>query len=144
MKKLKWYGILFALFILFLYIMGIYDIFMMLSHNLQYYLQKRYSEDVVIYFTNYPLYMLVFWITNLACGILSPVLYFLKKNCAFIVSLTSGIADFILILLGLMFRNRFKVLGSNIFCFDVFILIITLLYGIYLYHDYKKLSYKEN
>ena len=144
MKKLKWYGILFALFILFLYIMGIYDLFMMLSHNTQYYLQKGYSEVVISYFTNYPLYMLVFWITNLVCGIFSPVLYFMKKKYDFIIALTSGISDFILILLGIIFRNRFEVLGSNVFNFDVFILIITLLFGIYLYYEYKKLSYSEN
>lgn len=30
-SKLKWYGVLFALFILFLYIMGTYDLFMMLK-----------------------------------------------------------------------------------------------------------------
>ena len=40
MKKLKWYGIIFALFILFLYIMGTYDIFEMLNHNEAYYESK--------------------------------------------------------------------------------------------------------
>ena len=33
MKKLKWHGIAFSLLIFFIYIMGTYDFFMMLSHN---------------------------------------------------------------------------------------------------------------
>ena len=99
MKKLKWYGILFALFILFLYIMGTYDIFMMLSHNETYYASKEYGESVINYFTNYPLYMMVFWIGT--------------------------------------FRNRLNVFGINIFCFDLFILIATFLFGIYLYQTNK-------
>ena len=53
MKKLKWHGILFALFMLFIYIMGTYDLFMMLSHNEAYYLNKGYGESIHNYFTDY-------------------------------------------------------------------------------------------
>ena len=133
MKKLKWYGVLFALFILFLYIMGSYDIVMMLSHNAGYYASKGYGEAVVDYFTNYPWYLLVFWVINLAGGLISPVLYFMKKRCAYQMALVSAASDLILIVLGVVFRNRLAVLGANIFCFDLFILIVTFLFAIYLY-----------
>ena len=80
MKKLKWHGVVFSLFILFLYIMGTYDIFMMLFHNVNYYNSKGYGEIVVNYFTNYPVYLLVFWISNLLCGLLSPIMYLVKNK----------------------------------------------------------------
>lgn len=133
MKKLKWYGILFALFILFLYIMGTYDIFMMLSHNETYYASKEYGKSVINYFTNYLLYMMVFWIGNLIGGSISPVLYFAKNKHAYKIAFISAASDFILIVLGTAFRNRLNVFGINIFCFDLFILIATFLFGIYLY-----------
>ncbi len=74
MEKIKWHGVVFALFILFLYIMGVYDIFMMLSFDEAYYASKGYGQSVVEYFTNYPLFGLVFWIGNLAFGLISPTL----------------------------------------------------------------------
>lgn len=131
MKKIKWYGIIFALFILFLYIMGTYDLFMMLSHNEAYYISKGYGEVVHNYFTNYPIFGLILWIGNLICGLLAPVLYLLKNKNAYKVAYASFIFDLILILLGAIFNNRFKVFEINIICFDMFILIITLLFGIY-------------
>lgn len=137
MKKLKWHGIIFSLFILFLYIMGTYDIFMMLSHNVDYYNSKGYGEIVVNYFTNYPIYLIVFWIGNLICGLLSPILYLVKNKHSYKIAMTSFVSDFILILLGVLFRDRINALGLNIFYFDLFILIITLLFGIYLYFSIK-------
>lgn len=132
MKKLKWHGIIFALFILFLYIMGTYDIFMMLSHNEAYYISKGYGQIVHEYFTNYPIVGLVMWIGNLTCGLLAPILYLFKNRKAYKVAYASFVFDLLLILLGAIFNNRFEVFDFNIICFDMFILIITLLFGIYL------------
>ncbi|MDO4466680.1 MAG: hypothetical protein Q4C49_06690 [Bacillota bacterium] len=133
MKKRSWLGIVFALFILFLYIMGTYDLPMMLGHNEAYYLSKGYGESAIQYFTNYPLYLLVFWIVNLACGLISPILYLIKNTNAYKVAFLSAIADFVLIVLGVLLRNRIVALGIQIFCFDLFILVVTALFGIYLY-----------
>ncbi len=47
MEKIKWDGVVFALFILFLYVMGGYDIFMMLSFDEAYYASKGYGQSVV-------------------------------------------------------------------------------------------------
>ncbi len=135
MKKLKWYGIVFALFILFLYVMGSYDIFMMLSFDEAYYASKGYGQFVVDYFTNYPLFGLVFWIGNLAFGLISPILYFLRKKNAYKIAFASFVCDLVLIVWGVLFRNRFSVLGMNIFCFDMFILIITLAFSVYLWRS---------
>ena len=118
--------------------MGIYDLFMMLSHNINYYESKGYGQIVIDYFTNYPIYLLVFWIGNLICGLVSPLLYLLNNVHSYKVAISSFFCDFILMLLGIIFRNRLNVLGLNIFYFDLFILIITLLFGIYLYFNNKK------
>jgi len=137
-KKLKWHGMLFSMFILFMYVMGIYDMFMMLSHNVAYYESKAYGEGALMYFTNYPPYMLVFWILNLGGGLIGPVLYLLKNRYAKIVAFVAVVADFILMQMGIIFRNRISALGMNIFEFDIFILLITFLFWLYLFISYKK------
>lgn len=137
MKKLKWYGVLFALFILFMYIMGVYDLFMMLSLNESYFISKGYSNLIVEYFTNYPMYMLIFWILNLIAGLVSPILYLFKNINSYKVAFVSFCSDLILIVLGVCLRDRFSVFSTDIIYFDIFILIITLLFGIYLYKSNK-------
>ena len=139
MKKLKWYGVLFALVVLFLYIMGTYDIFMMLSHNKAYYLSKGFGEGVYRYFTDYPVPGLILWIGNLMGGLLAPILYLLKKKCAYQVAYASFLLDLFLILFGVAFRNRFRGLDLAIICFDIFILVITFLFAVYLHWQVKKL-----
>ena len=132
-KRLKWHGILFALVILFLYIMGTYDIFMMLSHDEAYYFSKGFGERVHQYFTDYPIPGLILWVGNLACGLTAPILYLLKQKCAYQVAYTSFLFDLFLILFGVIFRDRFGVFPAAVVCFDLFILIVTLLFGVYLH-----------
>ena len=138
MKRLKWHGVLFSLFLLFLYIMGMYDFFMMLSHNAAYYLSKGYGEAVHHYFTNYPLPGLILWIGNLVSGLAAPILYLWKKNCACQVAYASFLFDLCLILFGAIFRNRFNVFDRTIIFFDLAVLVITLLFGVYLHFQAKR------
>lgn len=142
-KRLKWYGIMFALFILFLYIMGTYDLFMMLGHNENYYMSKGYGQIVHEYFTNYPIIGLVFWVVNLLGGLISPILYLLKNKISSKIALVSFASDLILILLGALFNNRFKVFSTFVICFDLFILLITLLFGLFVYFEDKKILKKD-
>ena len=139
MKKLKWHGVLFALFMLFLYIMGTYDIFMMLSHNEGYYLSKGYGEIVHTYFTDYPVPGLILWIGNLVSGLTAPILYLLKKKYAYQTAYVSFLFDLFLILFGAMFHDRFEVFDLTTICFDIFILVTTFLFGAYLHFQAKKL-----
>lgn len=134
MKKIKWYGYTFILFVLFMYIMGIYDFFMMLSHNSEYYLSHNYGKEVIEYFTNYPIYFMIFWIVNLLTGFISPLLLTLKKRLSKYLALVSSISQLILLLLTFAFRNRLEVLGLNIAIFDIFILLMT--FGFYIYCKY--------
>ena len=138
MKELKWHGVLFALFMLFLYIMGTYDFFMMLSHNEGYYASKGYGEIVHIYFTDYPVPGLILWIGNLVSGLMAPILYFLKKESAYQAAYASFLFDLFLILLGAMFNKRFEVFNLSVICFDIFILVTTFLFGVYLHLQVKK------
>ena len=100
MKKLKWHGIAFSLLILFIYIMGTYDFFMMLSHNEAYYVSKGYGET-------------------------------------YIAAYASFLLDLFLILFGAIWKNRFGVFDLPVICFDIFILIITFLFGAYLHAQVK-------
>ena len=140
MKPLKWRGVLFALFLLFLYIMGTYDFFMMLSHNESYYFSKGFGEGVHQYFTDYPIPGLILWVGNLTCGLMAPVLYLLKVKRAYQVAYASFLFDLLLIFFGAMFNHRFQVFDVTIICFDLFILIVTLLFGIYLHIQARKVA----
>ena len=139
MKKLKWHGILFALFMLFIYIMGTYDLFMMLSHNEAYYLNKGYGESIHNYFTDYPAPGLILWVGNLVSGSIAPILYLLKNKCAYKVAYASFLFDLFLILFGATFKSRSRVFDITIICFDISILVITFLFGVYLHLQVKKL-----
>ena len=137
MKKLKWHGVLFALFMLFLYIMGTYDIFMMLSHHEAYYLSKGFGESVHRYFTDYPVPALILWIGNLASGLTAPILSLWKNKHAYQAAYISFLLDLLLILFGAIFRNRFRIFDITIIAFDLFILVLTFLFGVYLHFQEK-------
>ncbi len=137
MKKLKWHGIAFSLLIFFIYIMGTYDFFMMLSHNEAYYVSKGYGEIIHDYFTDYPVAGLVLWVGNLASGLTAPILYLLKNKWAYIAAYASFLLDLFLILFGAIWKNRFGVFDLPVICFDIFILIITFLFGAYLHAQVK-------
>ncbi|HIR57308.1 MAG TPA: hypothetical protein IAA54_06540 [Candidatus Gallacutalibacter pullicola] len=143
MKKLTWYGVVFALFLLFLYIMGTYDFFMMLNHNDAYYSSRGYGEIVHHYFTDYPVPGLILWIGNLISGLAAPILYLLKNKHAYQTAYASFLFDLFLILFGAIFKNRFQVFEAPIICFDIFILIITFLFGLFLHLQAKKLRGNE-
>lgn len=134
----QWHLWVIALFMLFMYAMGIYDIFMMLSHNQAYYTSHGYGQEVTSYFTDYPIYFMVFWIVNLLAGVTSPILLMFKDARSKYFALIAAIADAILLLLTFTFRNRWDVLGSGVAIFDLFILAFT--FGLYLYcrHIFKK------
>ena len=87
-----------------------------------------------LYFTNYQMYIIMFWITNLISGLISPFLFLLKNKYAHNVAFVSAFSDLILMMIGGLYsETEFDALDINIFYFDLFILIITFLYGIYLY-----------
>lgn len=130
----KWHLWSIAIFMIFIYLMGVYDFFMMLSHNKAYYASHGYGQGVIKYFTNYPFYFMIFWIINLLAGFISPILLILKDEHSKNLALLSVIADMILLILTFTFRNRWNVLGSRIAVFDFFILAIT--FGLYLYCRY--------
>ncbi len=130
----KWHLWIIALFMIFIYVMGIYDFFMMLSHNQTYYASHKYGQEVIKYFTNYPFYFMIFWIANLLAGFMSPILLIFKNIYAKYLALISTVADVILLLFTFTLRNRWNVLGSGVAAFDLFILSLT--FGLYLYCRY--------
>ncbi len=141
MNKRPWHLWIVALFMIFIYSMGIYDIFMMLSHNAGYYASHGYGDDVLIYFTDYPIFPLAVWIINLACGLIAPVLLLLLNRLAAYFSLVSVLADILLLIYTFSFENRWNILGANIAMFDFFILLITV--GLYIYCLYFNRAVKK-
>jgi hypothetical protein len=138
-EKRRWHLWVISVFMIFIYVMGIYDFIMMLTHNHVYYASHGYGEAVADYFTNYPLYFLIFWIANLVCGFAASVMLLFQIKQAAIAAFISAVSDFILIVCTAIFRNRIEVLGINVFMFDLFILAIT--FGLYYY--IKQISSKK-
>lgn len=130
-EKRHWHLWIISILMIFIYVMGIYDFIMMLTHNNVYYASHGYGEAVVNYFTNYPLYFLIFWIANLGFGFAASVMLLLQLKQAAIAAFISAVSDLILIVCTALFRNRIEVLGINVFMFDLFILAIT--FGLYFY-----------
>lgn len=122
---------LIGLFFIFLYANGIYDCFMMLGHNSAYYSSKNYGEAVMVYFTDYPLLPLIFWIAHLVSGLIAPTLLFFRSHWAVQVSLISAISIILQEFLTFVFRNRLYVLGPWISLFDIAIMLMTL--GLFIY-----------
>ena len=135
-RKNPWHLWIIALFLLLMYSMGIYDLFMMLGHNEDYYLSHGYDIQVIKYFTDYPIYFGALWVTNLICGFIAPILLIIRIKSAKIFAFISAISDLLLIILTSIFRNRLQVLGAKVAYFDVFILLITI--GLYIYCKFFK------
>lgn len=120
-----------VLFVVFMYSMGIYDFPMMLSHNANYYASHGYGSEVVTYFTNYPIYFLILWITNLFFGFLAPIVLIFNARIAKYFALISVVADTALLIFTFAFRDRLRVLGVSVAIFDILILLMT--FGFYMY-----------
>ena len=129
--KRPWHQCFVAVFMIFIYSMGIRDFFMMLTHNEAYYASLGYGEAFFAYFTNYPIHLLVLWISNLLCGFVAPVLLLMNKKLSQHLALISASSNSLLLLLTFAFRDRWNILGSRIAAFDFFILLIT--FGLFLY-----------
>ena len=76
-------------------------------------------------------------------GLAAPILYLLKNKHAYQTAYASFLFDLFLILFGAIFKNRFQVFEAPIICFDIFILIITFLFGLFLHLQAKKLRGNE-
>jgi len=72
-NKTPWHLWLIALFFIFIYANGVYDYFMMLGHNQDYYNSKNYGEAVYKYFTNYPVVLLFLWAINIFGSMIASV-----------------------------------------------------------------------
>ncbi|MGT2907381.1 hypothetical protein [Streptococcus dentiloxodontae] len=130
MKKITVFGIGFTLLMFFLNLIGCYDFVMVITRN-QAYFAEHYSPAIEAYFTNYPLFFLILWISNLLGGILTPMFYLFKKKSAFILAGLAFWTDAILILLTSLFRNRIQLFGWQ-FVFDLLILGLFGVYYMYL------------
>ncbi|CDQ19647.1 hypothetical protein SAMN05192559_104126 [Halobacillus karajensis] len=116
---------LIALFFIFIYSYGVYDYFMMLGHDADYYNSKNYGEAVHKYFTNYPIGLLVLWTINIFGSIIASILLLFRTRWVVWIALISAISMLLLEAITFAFKNRWEVLGPFISMFDIGLLIIT-------------------
>lgn len=129
--RIPWHFWSIGLFFIFLYAYGIYDFFMMLGHNLDYYNSKKFGENVIVYFTDYPLIPLLLWLTNIVGGVVAPILMLFRLKWAVQVSLISAISIMLLQFVTFTFMNRWETLGTWISIFDIGIMLMT--FGLFIY-----------
>lgn len=123
--KTPWHLWLIALFFIFIYAYGIYDYFMMLGHNADYYNSKNYGEAVHKYFTNYSVVPLILWTINIFGSMIASVLLLFRNRWVVWIALISAVSMLILEAITFAFKNRWEVLGPFISMFDLGLLIIT-------------------
>ena len=129
--KIPWHLWLMGFFFIFIYANGVYDYFMMLGLNVDYYNSKHYGEAVVAYFTNYPIGLLILYTVNIFCGLLSPILLLFRTRLAMWVAFISAVSMLFLEVLTFSFRNRWNVLGPWVSLFDITLLLMT--WGLFFY-----------
>jgi len=129
--KVPWHLWLIALLFIFIYANGVYDYFMMLGHDIDYYESKGFTEETHKYFKNYPIILLVFWTINILCGIISPILLLFRTKLVVWIAFLSAIAMFLLEVIGFLFFNRWEALGTFVSLFDIGLLILTWLFYFY-------------
>lgn len=125
-NKRPWHLWIAALIMIFIYANGIFDIFMMLGHNTNYYQARGYGEAVYQYFTDYPLVPLIFWMINLATGFLAGIFLLFRPSRAKQLAFVSALSMALLQLITFGFMDRWNILGTYISLFDLALLLITI------------------
>src|SRR5699024_392843 len=92
---------------------------------------KGFGEETYKYFTNYPIGLLVFWTTNILCGITSPILLLFRSRLTVWVAFISAISMFLLEAIGFIFFDLWKALGTFVSLFDIALLILNWIFFFY-------------
>jgi len=136
--KTPWHLWVMALFFIFIYANGIYDYFMMLGHNADYYSSKGFGEKTLKYFTNYPIVPLIFWTINIFGGMIASILLLFRTRLVVWIALISAISMLFLDVIGFAFRNRWEALGTFTSLFDIGLLILSWIFYFYCKYLAKK------
>ncbi len=96
-KKTPWHLWVIVPFFMFIYVVCIYDYFMMLSHNEAYYNAQGFGAEVHQYFTDYPLPFLALCTINIFSASIAVILIMFRSrwtvNVAFIVFVSKLLLD---------------------------------------------------
>jgi uncharacterized membrane protein (UPF0136 family) len=134
-KNRPWHLWLINITALLFFGVGTYDFINIAMQNMNY-LTSQYSPTGVEYFTNYPFPLLCLFGFNLLTGVAGIIIALFNTGWASKLILTSGIANFILIFITVIFLNRVKNIGLSMTLQDTTVMLAT--FGLYLY--YRRLS----
>lgn len=129
--RTPWHLWFIAIFFIFLSSQGVYDYFMTLGLNSDYFSSQNYGEAHITYFTNYPIVPAAFWTIGISSGLIAPILLLFRLRWAVQVALISVVSQLCLDILTFGFRGRWQVFGPWISLFDILILLLT--FGLFLY-----------
>lgn len=124
--NVPWHLWLVAAFFIFIYANGIYDYYMVLGQNADYYAAKGYGQTVMKYFDTYPTPFLILYTLNIYAGITAPIILLIRKKAATVAAGISAVSDILLLIFTFLMRDRFNVLGPEIAAFDIGIAILTI------------------
>ena len=105
-----------------LMLVGLYDFIMVATHNMAY-LTDRYTAEGVAYFTGYPVYLLVLFGINVIGIMLALIVALWSRHTAMWLAIVSGVADIILLVITVFFRNRFEAIGTGLTIQDIAICV---------------------
>lgn len=133
-SKAPWHLWVIAGIFLFIYANGVYDYFMMLGLNEDYYTAKNYGKAVKNYFSNYPVIPLILYTINIFMGVLAPCLLLFRSRWTVTIAGLSAFSILGLEFITFTWMNRWNILGAAVSLFDIVILLLT--FAMYLYSKY--------
>ena len=137
-SKRPWHLWMIVIVAMLLMLVGLYDFVMVATHNMAY-LSNRYTAEGVAYFTNYPLYLLVLFGVNVISIIAALVVALWNRRMAMWLAIVSGVADVVLLVITVFFRNRFEAIGTGLTVQDIAICVGIFALALY----FRWLSQKE-
>ncbi|MFT4231835.1 MAG: hypothetical protein QM606_03535 [Leucobacter sp.] len=97
---------------------GLYD-FVMVAAQDQAYLTSRYTPEGVAYFSDYPWYLLALFGINVIGVMLALIVSLWSRRAAMRLALVSAVADVVLLVITILFRDRFEAIGIGLTVQDI-------------------------
>ena len=130
-KNIPWHLWLIGGLFFLIYLVGLYDYFMILTKNQAYMNSLDVPGDLNFYFKNYPLIFNILWTLNVFGGLVAAILILIRTKWALTAAFVTVLSKFLLDILTFSFRNRWDVFGPQIAIGDLIVLIISI--GFYFY-----------
>ncbi|WJZ02402.1 hypothetical protein [Corynebacterium freiburgense] len=143
-QKIPLPGVIFAVLMVLLNLMGLYDFAMSLGLHEGYFSSQGYGNEATEFFRGFPFLFTALWFISLVSGIVAPVLFLMKSKFMELMAFLAMTSYGLFILLTTLFRGRIAALGFIGFVIDVSLLALLVLFYLYSRQMNRKLQGAAN